>query len=680
MTGHTINSYCNPIRTENLPDPFVLKVRGRYYLYSTEPELCPDTGTMVFPILRSENLVAWHPVGKAMSALGSPYCRYWAPEVTYDNGRFFLYYAVHTEEFKGSIRVAVAEQPEGPFRDSGHDLTCHLTPWAIDPHIFRDYDGQWYLYMTIEYWNDPNGLTGSGNAVARLLNPFLLEDNLTRVTPPGQAWQLFQQRRPERGNVDWYTVEGPAILRNRNTYYELFSGGCYYRDNYAMSYATSTVPMGTKGMADTSWRDWQGTHESTLLVQGNREHALSPGHNSIVLGPNNVDSYIVYHVLQPDMVKRYPSIDRLFLHGKELWTNAPTYTDQPAPALPRLQETWTTPTLASSWQAQTGQWQQEEESVVQQDSKIPQASLRQREPLQAAWLLEIHTCALEGQGAYGIAVDDADGWLARIVLVPAAHELRMHNSDGITVVFPLPENFVAETWHQLLISYAGRLLSVQLDYWQPRELELVKPPLYCSLYTEDCAARFGPVTLAACFRDEFLNERQSLDLLGWRGVVVSGVVKSVAQWRIHEGTLEQPEQLDEHLLLKGASCLEYECGATMQLRENEAGQQQAGLIARYTEDEQLFVWLTRESSIARLVIEGRGKLAFITYGHELDAAFDPRTWHTLRVLQRKEQMQVWLDGKEVCTLKLQAQSSMCGVGTHSSGAAFMSVWQTELGA
>ena len=44
-----------------------------------------------------------------MTSLGQPYFNYWAPEVTEYNGHFYLYYAAHTTEFEGSIRVAVAE-------------------------------------------------------------------------------------------------------------------------------------------------------------------------------------------------------------------------------------------------------------------------------------------------------------------------------------------------------------------------------------------------------------------------------------------------------------------------------------------------------------------------------------------------------------------------------------------
>src|SRR5947209_844178 len=235
MSTEKRRTFCNPFWSGNFPDPFILKVRGHYYAYGTEGEKRPTPGTPVFPILTSPDLVQWSFVSKAMPALEKPFFGYWAPEVTVQNNQFLLYYAVHTEEFVASIRVAVADRPEGPFFDSGRDLTSHLVPWAIDPHVFRDQDGQWYLYMTIELWDNPEGFIGVGNVVDRLLGPFTLQGNLTLVTPPRHDWQLYQAKRPERKGVDWYTVEGPAVLRHRAQYYQMFSGGCYYRDNYAVN-------------------------------------------------------------------------------------------------------------------------------------------------------------------------------------------------------------------------------------------------------------------------------------------------------------------------------------------------------------------------------------------------------------------------------------------------------------
>src|SRR5256885_15258350 len=80
MTGKKPLTFSNPFWSGNFPDPFLLKVRGRYYAYGTEGEMHPPAGASVFPVLMSNDLVQWNPAGKAMRALENPYFGYWAPE------------------------------------------------------------------------------------------------------------------------------------------------------------------------------------------------------------------------------------------------------------------------------------------------------------------------------------------------------------------------------------------------------------------------------------------------------------------------------------------------------------------------------------------------------------------------------------------------------------------------
>jgi beta-xylosidase len=75
-----------------------------------------------FGILHSVDLVNWELLAGAMEALPGGYTMYWAPEVFYYNGHFYMYYSVGNETLM-QIRVAVADHPGGPFIDSGHVLT-----------------------------------------------------------------------------------------------------------------------------------------------------------------------------------------------------------------------------------------------------------------------------------------------------------------------------------------------------------------------------------------------------------------------------------------------------------------------------------------------------------------------------------------------------------------------------
>jgi GH43 family beta-xylosidase len=685
MTAKPPGTYSNPFWPSSFPDPFILKVRGRYYAYATEHETYPPAGSWVFPILTSTDLVHWREVGKALPALGQPYSRYWAPEVTVHNGQFFLYYAVHTTEFAGSIRVAVAQRPEGPFADSGHNLTGHLLPWAIDPHVFRDQDGQWYLYMTVEYWNDPDGFVGSGNVVDGLIDPFTLAGHITRVTPPRHPWQLFEAQRQERGGVDWYTVEGPAVIRHRGRYYETFSGGCYYRDNYAVSYATSETPMGPNGMHDTSWHDWERIEGDAFLIQGDREYMISPGHNSLVLGPNNVDLYIAYHAWQQDSTERRPCLDRLFWHGNDLWTAAPTHTPQYAPTLPRIRELFEEPTLHSSWQQHDGNWQVSNGEGVQEDATLSHAALRHQDQLSSAWLLEVNLRHVTGDGSYGVLLESDIGTMVR-VSVTRDSQLAVWSSESPAIpmqAMPLPATLLTSAWHQLIISYSGSILSVQLDGLQPLEAVVDYPPLTFALFTEGCSSAFSCISLTDHFRDELLNDQQTPTLLGWQAESNDDGKfsnTSLSDWRVQDGMLDQTSALHgEHIVLKGSFHEQYECGATLKLLHTcKQGQPALGLVLWQNRTEKLYVQLLQSQSRWTLSIESSSSPPDANASLTLPATFDPFIWHTLRLRRWHDQLMIYLDGPEVLTIALPSHPEKFGLATRNAAVAFMSVWQTAL--
>ena len=666
--------WSNPFWSKNFPDPFVLKVRGRYYAYATETEEKPAQGTLAFPILTSTDLVSWHEIGKAMPSLGEPYYLYWAPEVTMYNGQFLLYYAVHNaEEFDASIRVAVADSPEGPFLDSGHELTRSQTPWAIDPHVFRDQDDQWYLYMTIEYLDPSTGFVGSGNAVDRLLNPFTLEGNLTRVTPPSQPWQLYEAHRQSKGGIDWYTVEGPTVLQHRRKYYEMFSGGCYYRDNYAISYAISDVPMGTKKLLDTSWQDWQGRAGNAFLVRGN-QHVLSPGHNSLVLSPNNVEHYITYHALQSDMLERYACLDRLFWHGDEMWTAAPTYSPQSAPALPRLHELFDTMQLNPNWQVRGGEWNVSQGSVIQSDTSTVSALLVQQELVSTDWLLEVNLRLLAGESAYGIVFQDtANNASSRLTITSDAQLIWGAQTS-------LPANTILQAWHQLIMSVSGSVCTIRFDGMQIIERVLASPLRSFALFTEQCSAAFTGISLTDHFRDEFLNDAYTPVLLGWHTETngSTSTKDNATDWHIRDDALEQENAaLGTHILLKGSQYQSCEFGATMKLNTVDRQEQVAlGLMLWQSEADKCFLWLTQNVNDSLLIVEGSGNLAYETMTQKLLNSINLHDWHTLRLTYQTNSLTIFLDGPEILTLRLPSNAYTMGLATRNASASFMDVWQT----
>src|SRR5215213_4180825 len=140
ILGYAPRTYTNPVYAGSMPDPFVFRHAGVYYALGTTGGERKTDGR-IFTVLRSTNLVDWRESGGALTppTPDTDY-QYWAPEVAYHAGAFFLYYAMGgKEEEKFELRVATSERPQGPYKDARVKLLdCENNRFTIDAHPFRD--------------------------------------------------------------------------------------------------------------------------------------------------------------------------------------------------------------------------------------------------------------------------------------------------------------------------------------------------------------------------------------------------------------------------------------------------------------------------------------------------------------------------------------------------------------
>ena len=124
--------------------------RGRYYTVGGGQD---DLKGGVFPLLESTNLIDWSHRGKAFRMLDPAYgSDYWAPEVAFINGTFWMYYSVGFGDKGHHLRVATSTDAGGPFVDTGTLLTNPFScPFAIDASPFQDDDGSWYLFYARDF-------------------------------------------------------------------------------------------------------------------------------------------------------------------------------------------------------------------------------------------------------------------------------------------------------------------------------------------------------------------------------------------------------------------------------------------------------------------------------------------------------------------------------------------------
>jgi GH43 family beta-xylosidase len=309
--------YKNPVYDQYLADPFVLHHQGQYYAYGTgslSPEGWP------FPVLHSTDLVNWQPKGWSLRPHGGD--EFWAPEVAFSNGIFYMYYSAHGLDGKDhQLRVAASVDPLGPFQDAGQVLVPDH-PFSIDAHPFQDRDGKWYLFYARDFLTlDQEYRVGTGIVVDRMLDMTTLAGDPHVVIRPHADWQLFKASRSMYGAVyDWHTVEGPAVRVRNDLYFCFYSGGAWEHDNYGVSYVVADHPLGPYGMPS-------GIEQ--ILLRSIPGRVIGPGHNSFTESPSGDQEYIVYHAWDPGMTARRMCIDPLYWENDLPVVHGPTWTQQP---------------------------------------------------------------------------------------------------------------------------------------------------------------------------------------------------------------------------------------------------------------------------------------------------------------------------------------------------------------
>jgi GH43 family beta-xylosidase len=292
-----------PVYSSYMADPFVLSHAGMFYAYGTGPS---SDASQQFPVLQSHNLVDWVACGWALEPVDGA-VEYWAPEVAYHDGVFYLYYSARgINNCDHQLRVATSTQPTGPFRDTGRVLTPN-EPFTIDAHPFRDRDGQWYLFYSCDFLmiND-NYRVGTGIVVDRLVNMVTLAGQPQVVVRPHADWQLFEAQRSIYGGVyDWHTIEGAAMRLHNGRYYCFYSGGAWMRDTYGVSYVVAEHPIGPYRLPDI---------DDARVLKTVPRVLIGPGHNSFTEDASGSE-YIIYHAWDKAMTARLMHISRLVWQG-----------------------------------------------------------------------------------------------------------------------------------------------------------------------------------------------------------------------------------------------------------------------------------------------------------------------------------------------------------------------------
>ena len=289
----------NPVYAGYFADPFVWRARGEYFAIGTGPEEAGGTNRRtVFPLLRSRDLVSWTEAGSVLERPDVEGDTFWAPEVACEHGAFYLYYSVGRGDRGHQLRVAEAVAPEGPYHDRAALTEVEEVPFAIDPHPFRDDDGRWYLFHARDFLDTTAGRAGTALVVSELESMTQLSKRATTVMRAHHDWQLFAKDRAMYGRtLDWYTLEGPFVVKRDGRYWCLYSGGCWQKDTYGVDYVVADAVLGP-------YED-RGAEDGPRVLKTVPGRVIGPGHCSVI------EDMLVYHAWDPSMRARTMRIDPL---------------------------------------------------------------------------------------------------------------------------------------------------------------------------------------------------------------------------------------------------------------------------------------------------------------------------------------------------------------------------------
>lgn len=246
-------------------DPEAIIFGKKYWIFPTYS--APYNQQVHFDAFSSPDLITWTKHSNILDTGSVKWARraMWAPSIIKKGKKYFLFFGandIQNDNEHGGIGVAVADKPEGPYKDHiGKPLVdkFHNGAQPIDQFVFHDKDGQYYLIYG--GWRHCN--------IAKLNSDFTgfvpFEDGTT-----------FKEITPDQ------YVEGPFMFIRNGKYYFMWSEGGWTGPDYCVAYAIADSPTGPFKRVGK-------------ILQQDATVATGAGHHSVIKVPKKDKYFIVYH-------------------------------------------------------------------------------------------------------------------------------------------------------------------------------------------------------------------------------------------------------------------------------------------------------------------------------------------------------------------------------------------------
>lgn len=212
----------------NIRDPFVLSYAGQYYMYGSrvrEPyEGAPWGDQTGFDVYISKDLENWSEPKSVFEIPKSFWATKdaWAPEVHMYKGKFYMLASFCAENKKRATQAMVADNPEGPFRVCGKQLT---------PPDWECLDGTLYVENDVPYLVFSHEWLQVGDGEIAMIQ--LKEDLSESVGEPKVLFRASESGWAEEIGFEdarGIVTDGPWLVKDEEElvmFWSSFLSGCY---------------------------------------------------------------------------------------------------------------------------------------------------------------------------------------------------------------------------------------------------------------------------------------------------------------------------------------------------------------------------------------------------------------------------------------------------------------------
>ena len=197
---------------------------------------------------------------------------FWAPQLVKENGRYYLAYTANEQ-------VVLAESPSiyGPYTQK-NIMPVDGSEKNIDPFLFKDDDGKWYLYYV---------RFNKGNYI--WVAEFDFEKGQIRPETRKQCFTNTDEWEMTSNYKAVPIMEGPTLIKEDGVYYLFYSANHYRNIDYAVGYATAPTPYGP----------WTKSANNPIIHR-NSVGDIGTGHGDLFWDLKQ-KPYYIYHVHESEI-------------------------------------------------------------------------------------------------------------------------------------------------------------------------------------------------------------------------------------------------------------------------------------------------------------------------------------------------------------------------------------------